>query len=203
MLLADPGLVRIINRAASRCYNCTQARLSYLSFPRGRNEDLALYADHSLDRMKNQTTPQGRSLQFVKYRDAGEVDTSCARGDIEHILKGSHTHSCRTVLRYSFLTTDREPFALASSFNEYVKPELSYTASAQQESKKGDHSGLRPGADYNNRGDVLTLLQFHGWTIASRRGHILDLRRPGKKDGHSATLHAVGHNCFYSFSHEC
>jgi len=45
----------------------------------------------------------------------------------------------------------------------------------------------RPGDDYNERGDVLPLLEGAGWQVVKTRGDVVDLRRPGKSDGISAT----------------
>lgn len=55
----------------------------------------------------------------------------------------------------------------------------------------GSLGGLRPGDDFNQRGDVLgEVLLTEGWQIHSRRGAELFLTRPGKdrRDGHSASL---------------
>jgi hypothetical protein len=49
------------------------------------------------------------------------------------------------------------------------------------------NSGLRPGDDYNARGDVKALLQSHGWTCV-KAGENEYWRRPGKTLGWSATL---------------
>ncbi|MDB5390748.1 MAG: hypothetical protein JWM11_6394, partial [Planctomycetaceae bacterium] len=54
----------------------------------------------------------------------------------------------------------------------------------------------RPGDDYNNRGDVRSLLQRHGWTL-TREGENEYWRRPGKDTGLSATLK---NGIFYVFS---
>lgn len=56
--------------------------------------------------------------------------------------------------------------------------------------------GLRPGDDYNTRGDVRTLLQSHGWTCV-KSGDNEYWRRPGKSNGWSATLK---NNVFYVWS---
>jgi putative DNA primase/helicase len=48
--------------------------------------------------------------------------------------------------------------------------------------------GLRPGDDYDRRGDVLPVLLRHGWDVAAVRGDAVYLRRPGKDRGVSATL---------------
>lgn len=50
-----------------------------------------------------------------------------------------------------------------------------------------DAEGARPGDDYNARGEVLPVLKAAGWQIVKQRGDVVDLRRPGKSDGISAT----------------
>lgn len=60
---------------------------------------------------------------------------------------------------------------------------------------------LRPGDDYNQRGDHRGLLEKHGWTFVTERKDGAELwRRPGKDDnGWSATWNAIP-NRFYVFS---
>jgi hypothetical protein len=58
-----------------------------------------------------------------------------------------------------------------------------------------------PGADYNARGDVLALLENHGWNIVyTRRDGVVCLRRPGKECGTSATFGIGGTRYLYVFS---
>ena len=57
-------------------------------------------------------------------------------------------------------------------------------------------TGERPGDAYNARGDVVALLQQHGWTLV-RDGDNQHWRRPGKTQGWSATLKG---RVFYVFS---
>lgn len=57
----------------------------------------------------------------------------------------------------------------------------------------------RVGDLYNQQGDVLSLLQQHGWQIAGQRGANIYLTRPGKARGVSATWNEQMH-VFYCFS---
>lgn len=57
-------------------------------------------------------------------------------------------------------------------------------------------SALRPGDDFNQRGDPRDVLARHGWTLA-RSGENEHWRRPGKSSGTSATLKD---RVFYVFS---
>ena len=64
--------------------------------------------------------------------------------------------------------------------------------------------GSRPGDVYNEWGDVLSLLESHGWTVHERRGPggTVYLTRPGKhpRDGISATFGRDGRRILYVFS---
>ena len=61
------------------------------------------------------------------------------------------------------------------------------------------HHGLSPFEDYNQRGDVVRLLEKHGWKIVRQQGERIHLLRPGKERGVSANFH-TGKRIFYPFS---
>lgn len=92
--------------------------------------------------------------------------------------------------------TEREReilFACARSFNEYVKP----SSQVAPERALKPASGLKPGEDFNQRGDVRALLERHGWKYL-RPGPQGELwQRPGG-DHQSATLFRNGN--FFVFS---
>jgi len=61
-------------------------------------------------------------------------------------------------------------------------------------------TGLRPGDDFNARGDVRATLAQHGW-VRTREGENEYWRRPGKETGMSATLKECSNGwAFYVFS---
>ncbi len=69
-------------------------------------------------------------------------------------------------------------------------------AVARELNRKQEPAPLRVSGDaqrvgdlYNQKADVLSLLQQHGWAIVGRRGANIYLRRPGKTRGVSATFH--------------
>jgi RecA-family ATPase len=72
----------------------------------------------------------------------------------------------------------------AKACNEYVKPEK--VKSGPREA--GKPSGVRPGDDFNARGDVLPLLERAGWQICGQHGVYTHFTRPGKNAGVSASL---------------
>ncbi|UTF50901.1 AAA family ATPase [Desulfomicrobium sp. ZS1] len=58
--------------------------------------------------------------------------------------------------------------------------------------------GNRPGDDFNARGEILPILEKHGWTFVKQIGDRIHLARPGKTGGTSATL--TDERIFYPFS---
>lgn len=68
----------------------------------------------------------------------------------------------------------------AWSLNEYVPPAFEPTPTTTS-------TALRPGDDFNERGDVREVLLRHGWTL-TKPGENEYWRRPGKTSGWSATL---------------
>ncbi len=65
-------------------------------------------------------------------------------------------------------------FGIARQFNESVEE---FVAPKAQIKKT---KGLSSFEDYNDRGDVVSLLQSHGWTVVSRRGSRTIFLRPGQ-----------------------
>lgn len=67
--------------------------------------------------------------------------------------------------------------AIARSFNE-VKEEVKFI----ETNSKSYNNETSPFNDYNERGDILELLQSHGWKIVNQRGDRVNLLRPGATD---------------------
>ena len=76
------------------------------------------------------------------------------------------------------------------------------TPAAKGDTLKGDNAsgGFKPGTDYNERGDVLGLLQSYGWQVLAERHGMVPLRRPGKSHDFSATFGYAGTRMFYCFT---
>jgi hypothetical protein len=91
------------------------------------------------------------------------------------------------------LTADERDLLLGSAWalNEVPEPVVGRT-----EPMHGAAGAVRPGDDYNRRGDPRDALRRHGWTLA-RPGANEHWRRPGKSSGTSATLKD---GTFYVFS---
>ncbi|MBI1763112.1 MAG: bifunctional DNA primase/polymerase [Acidobacteria bacterium] len=80
----------------------------------------------------------------------------------------------------------------ARSFNQYVKPSQHVAPELQPKAK-----GLKPGEDFNQRGDVRALLEKHGWRQRGKSSAGERWQRPGGARP-SATLFNDGH--LYLFS---
>jgi len=88
--------------------------------------------------------------------------------------------------------------ALASSFNEYVKPEA---MRREPKTHTQESAGLSPGDDYNARGDYESLLERHGWQHKGGHGGKTLWQRPGKTGpGISATSNYGGRGLLHVFS---
>lgn len=90
------------------------------------------------------------------------------------------------------ITADERELLLSAAWalNEHLpEPEPVPTAARPA-------NGLRPGDDFNQRGDVRTVLTRHGWALV-RSGENEYWRRPGRSDGWSASLRD---GVFYVFS---
>ncbi len=93
--------------------------------------------------------------------------------------------------------------ALAATFNEYVEPSYIVDAPRKEQNRKGSavSEGLRPGDDYNERGEYEVLLEQHGWRRMHSSGDKGIWQRPGKTGrGISATSNYAGSGLFYVFS---
>ncbi len=73
----------------------------------------------------------------------------------------------------------------ARTFNEYFPPEIDY----KQQNISKEYQGLSPFDDFCNRGDIIHVLESHGWKKVGVRGECILFRRPGKDEGHSASYH--------------
>lgn len=72
-------------------------------------------------------------------------------------------------------------FEVAGTFNEYFQE---FKPTVKAEKKKVE--GLTPFEDYNQRGDVVALLESHGWKVSGHKGTKTLLLRPGdSKASHS------------------
>jgi hypothetical protein len=77
---------------------------------------------------------------------------------------------------------------LARTFNQLVEEPARSNTSRGYNAKE---YGLSPFEDYNNRGDVVGLLEQHGWKVISENNEKVVFRRPGKDVGTSGNYNKV------------
>jgi hypothetical protein len=73
-------------------------------------------------------------------------------------------------------------FELAKTFNQVIDPPVTNHTSRGYDPKE---YGLSPFEDYNNRGDLVGLLQGHGWAVVRETNEKVIFRRPEKDAGTS------------------
>lgn len=83
-------------------------------------------------------------------------------------------------------------FECARSFNEYCEP----IEDIQEKEIKKEYDGLSPFEDYQQRGDIISVLLNAAWEQVYQRGEAILFRRPGKDRGVSASYH-LGLKKFY------
>jgi replicative DNA helicase len=88
-------------------------------------------------------------------------------------------------------------FSIAKSFNELeeVKPKVNTPSSTTYNSV-----GLSPFEDYNQRGDVVALLESKGWRIVNQQGQRINLLRSGSTDSKSSGNYHTGLKVLRVFS---
>jgi replicative DNA helicase len=93
---------------------------------------------------------------------------------------------------------DREIlFSISKSFNELeeIKPKVNTTTSTTYNS-----TGLSPFEDYNQRGDIVGLLESKGWRVVNQRGERINLLRPGSTDSKTSGNYHTGLRVLRVFS---
>ena len=88
-------------------------------------------------------------------------------------------------------------FSISKSFNELeeIKPKVNTTTSTTYNS-----TGLSPFEDYNQRGDIVGLLESKGWRVVSQRGERINLLRPGSTDSKTSGNYHTGLKVLRVFS---
>jgi hypothetical protein len=88
-------------------------------------------------------------------------------------------------------------FSISKSFNELeeVKPKVSTTSAYTYSS-----TGLSPWEDYNQRGDIVALLESKGWKVVKQTGPRIYLLRPGSTDSKTSGNYHTGLRVLRVFS---
>ena len=84
--------------------------------------------------------------------------------------------------------------AICRSFNEVIKE------TRTQVPADADSYATTPWDDYNNKCNVVSLLEAHGWQLIESKGERDYLKRPGKTDSHISADYHKGLNLFKVFS---
>jgi hypothetical protein len=119
-------------------------------------------------------TPHLRSVTIIE-----------TRGEAGYVI-GPPSDGYRVIQRNDIpiLTSDEREIIIEAcrSFNTYMEPVVIPLESRADSS----NYHLSPGDDYNKRGDVIALLESHGWTVVRRTEDKIILKRPGQTDSKSS-----------------
>jgi hypothetical protein len=97
--------------------------------------------------------------------------------------------------------SEQQTLLTAARHFDQREPEPEPRPRPRRSQRRLSDTGLRPGDDYNARGDIRALLRRHGWRHVRSDGRQEYWRRPGKRRSWSATLLDAGDGrWFYNFS---
>lgn len=134
------------------------------------NQKLAMRPPTDQERKDN---PQIKSITLIETRgEAGYVIAPPTDGYEK--IQGSTIPVITLDEREALLNICR-------SFNEYFEQ-----PSVNPETRTDKSFGISPFEDYNRRGDVIELLQRHGWTLVRDNGEKAIFKRPGTTDSKSS-----------------
>lgn len=88
-------------------------------------------------------------------------------------------------------------FSISKSFNELeeIKPKVNIPTITTYNS-----TGLSPFEDYNQRGDIVALLESKGWRVVTQTGERINLLRPGSTDSKTSGNYHTGLRVLRVFS---
>lgn len=87
--------------------------------------------------------------------------------------------------------------SVCRSFNEVIKEDKAESRPVHQPNA---NFKITPWDDYNEKCDVISLLEKHGWTCKERKGERQYLKRPGETDSPISADYHLGLNLFKVFS---
>ncbi len=160
-------------------YRCPEAKID-------GNRKLA-QREATADELK--ANPNEKRLCFVETRgESGYVAAVPSAG--YKVIQGKYTEipELTPAQRDTILTA-------AFSLNEYVPQAHYHEVGATSKSW-----GKSPLDDYNERGDIIGLLQKHGWKVVRERGEKVIMLRPGNTDSKSSGDFHRGKNLFSVFT---
>jgi replicative DNA helicase len=86
-------------------------------------------------------------------------------------------------------------FSISKSFNELEETKVNIPTSTTYNS-----TGLSPWEDYNQRGDIVGLLESKGWKVVNKQGQRINLKRPGQTDSKTSGNYHTGLKVLRVFS---
>lgn len=98
-------------------------------------------------------------------------------------------------LQYLTIEERNELIEIARSFNTYFPEHKSYEGV-----KIGYNLGENVWEEANSELDVLSLLEEHGWTVITKQGKDIRLKRPGSTHSQSSALYDQDSRLFYVFT---
>jgi hypothetical protein len=126
--------------------------------------------------------------------EGGYVVAAPSNGRV-HLSGAPYRLLCGDVTTIARITPEEraELFSVARGLDELPKAE-------SREARTATTRAGKPGEEFNARGDVLALLERHGWQRVLERNAVIHLRRPGKDRGTSATFGFGGKRRFFPFT---
>jgi len=160
--------------------------------------DLVASDEHTLAAF---ISPTGTGLKVIFRCDPARPHIESYRAAERYVLERFGLQidtACKDVSRICFVSHDPDIMVAESAVPlPYPPPQQEFKAPAERMPTARLLAGTTPGDDYDQRGDVPSLLLSHGWTRVGRHGW----RRPGKESGISATWdHVPGRLYVFSSS---
>lgn len=160
--------------------------------------DLVASDEHTLAAF---ISPTGTGLKVIFRCDPTRPHIESYRAAERYVLERFGLQidtACKDVSRICFVSHDPDIMVAESAVPlPYPPPQQEFKAPAERMPTARLLAGITPGDDYDQRGDVPSLLLSHGWTRVGRHGW----RRPGKESGISATWdHVPGRLYVFSSS---
>lgn len=162
------------------------------------------------------TTPEEREATYRKEIDSGQEEaTAKTRADNDKIRvlvetrgEGGYVIAPPTQgYKYIQGTPDKIPtiqpmardilLSIGRSFNELEEPDVKPKVNTAQ---GAGYPGLSPWEDYNQRGDVVALLESKGWKVKKQTGERINLLRPGDPDSKTSGNYHTGLKTLRIFS---
>lgn len=134
----------------------------------------------------------GGNMKLAQRRDDGKLQTLIeTRGEGGLFL-------CAPTAGYELMQGDFSRLPILTEIERETLLQAAWTLNEHwpdavdtQPATTVHHDALRPGDDFNQRGDIAAILRNHGWACVAEYDENQRWRRPGKDRGWSATLRTL------------